>query len=73
MDERVRKLIQAHATAAEIKDAAVTAGMRTLRDDGVQKVLAGMTTTSEVERVTMRPEGDGEIAAAEMGALEEVE
>jgi general secretion pathway protein E len=73
MDERVRKLIQAHATAAEIKDAAVAAGMRTLRDDGVEKVLAGMTTTSEVERVTMRPEGDGDIAAAEMNALEEVE
>jgi type II secretory ATPase GspE/PulE/Tfp pilus assembly ATPase PilB-like protein len=61
IDERVRRLIQSRATAAEIKDAGVAgAGLRTLRDDGVAKVLAGLTTTSEVERVTMRPEGDGE-------------
>ena len=52
MDERVRGLIQGRATAAEIKEAAVGAGMRTLREDGVGKVLAGVTTTSEVERVT---------------------
>jgi general secretion pathway protein E len=60
IDERVRRLIQSRATAAEIKDAAVGgAGMRTLRDDGVAKVLTGITTTSEVERVTMRPEETG--------------
>jgi general secretion pathway protein E len=60
IDERVRRLIQARATAAEIKEAGVAgAGMRTLRDDGVAKVLAGVTTTSEVERVTMRPEEVG--------------
>jgi general secretion pathway protein E len=69
MDERVRKLIQARATAAEIKDAGVAAGMRTLRDDGVAKVLAGVTTTSEVERVTMRPEGE-ESVLQEAGGLE---
>jgi type II secretory ATPase GspE/PulE/Tfp pilus assembly ATPase PilB-like protein len=56
IDENVRRLIQNRATASEIKDAAIIAGMRTLRDDGVAKVLAGQTTTSEVERVTMRPE-----------------
>jgi type II secretory ATPase GspE/PulE/Tfp pilus assembly ATPase PilB-like protein len=52
MDERVRGLIQGRATAAEIKEAGVAAGMRTLRGDGVGKVLAGVTTASEVERVT---------------------
>jgi general secretion pathway protein E len=52
IDEQVRKLIQSHATAAEIKNAGVAAGMRTLRDEGIQKVLSGMTTTNEVERVT---------------------
>jgi general secretion pathway protein E len=61
VDERVRRLVQARATAAEIKEAGVAGGLRTLRDDGVAKVLAGLTTTSEVERVTMRPEeGNGE-------------
>lgn len=56
IDEQIRKLIQTHATAAEIKSAGVTAGMRTLRDEGILKVLAGMTTTNEVERVTAIPE-----------------
>jgi general secretion pathway protein E len=56
IDENVRSLIQSRATAAQIKEAGVMAGMRTLRDDGVTKILAGVTTTSEVERVTMRPE-----------------
>jgi type II secretory ATPase GspE/PulE/Tfp pilus assembly ATPase PilB-like protein len=52
LDERVRGLIQGRSTAADIKGAAVGAGMRTLREDGVAKVLAGVTTASEVERVT---------------------
>ena len=60
LDEAVRRLIQNRATAAEIKDSAVAAGMRTLRDDGVEKVLAGLTRTSEVERVTT-----GELAGDE--------
>ena len=30
--------------------------MRTLREDGVRKVLAGITTVSEVLRVTMGDE-----------------
>jgi general secretion pathway protein E len=59
LDERVRQLIQQRATAAEIKDAAIAAGMRTLREDGVAKVLAGQTTTAEVERVTARPDDAG--------------
>jgi hypothetical protein len=37
--------------------------MRTLRHDGVAKVLAGITTIEEVERVTMR--ATETIAAAE--------
>ena len=64
IDPRVRMLIQSRATAAEIKDAGVAAGMRTLREEGVTKVLAGMTTTSEVERVTMRPEPEEELGGA---------
>ena len=28
-------------------------GMRTLREDGIRKVIAGMTTLEEVFRVTM--------------------
>ena len=36
----------------EIFDAAVAAGMRTLREDGVRLSLAGVTTLEEVRRVT---------------------
>jgi general secretion pathway protein E len=56
LDDDIRRLIQARATAAEIKDAAVGSGTRTLRDDGISKILAGSTTISEVERVTVRTE-----------------
>ena len=52
-DDDIRQLIQARTTASQIKDAAMKAGMRTLRDDGIGKILAGVTTTSEVERVTV--------------------
>jgi general secretion pathway protein E len=54
VDETVRQRIQARATAADIKATAAAGGMRTLRDDGVAKVLAGTTTVDEVLRVTMR-------------------
>ena len=56
VDDEIRRLISARATAAEIKSAAVAAGTRTLRDDGVRKILDGVTTISEVERVTLEPE-----------------
>jgi type II secretory ATPase GspE/PulE/Tfp pilus assembly ATPase PilB-like protein len=36
----------------EIFDAAVSAGMRTLREDGVRASLAGVTTLEEVRRIT---------------------
>ncbi|MDB5357383.1 MAG: gspE [Phycisphaerales bacterium] len=54
-DENIQRLIQSRANASEIKDAGVRSGTRTLRDDGVRKILAGITTISEVERVTVQP------------------
>ncbi len=56
IDDAVRRHISDRATATEIRDAAVAAGTRTLRDDGIAKILAGLTTMSEVERVTSEPE-----------------
>jgi type II secretory ATPase GspE/PulE/Tfp pilus assembly ATPase PilB-like protein len=35
-----------------VKNHATSVGMRTLREDGAQKVLAGMTTTAEVLMIT---------------------
>ena len=40
------------ATASQIKREAIAGGMITLREDGRQKILAGLTTTDEVMRVT---------------------
>jgi type II secretory ATPase GspE/PulE/Tfp pilus assembly ATPase PilB-like protein len=54
-DENIQRLIQSRANASEIKDVGVRSGTRTLRDDGVRKILAGITTISEVERVTVQP------------------
>jgi general secretion pathway protein E len=52
IDEKVRQLAIKNADAQSIKVAAVAAGMRTLREDGAQKVLAGLTTTAEVLMIT---------------------
>lgn len=53
-DDAVRAQIQSHANASQIREAAVARGMRLLRDDGLQKILAGQTTIDEVIRITMR-------------------
>jgi type II secretory ATPase GspE/PulE/Tfp pilus assembly ATPase PilB-like protein len=44
----LRRLIQTGARAEEIARQAMADGMRTLRQDGIEKVLAGMTTIAEV-------------------------
>jgi general secretion pathway protein E len=56
IDESVRRLISNRATASEIKSAAMKTGMHLLRGDGIGKILAGLTTIAEVERVTMQSE-----------------
>jgi general secretion pathway protein E len=57
VDSCVQRQIQGLATASQIKQAAVASGMRSMRDAGIEKVLAGITTIEEVERVTMRATG----------------
>jgi len=53
MLEEVRTLVMNRATATELKRVAMkVAGMRTLRMDGVQKILQGQTSPEEVVRVT---------------------
>ena len=52
IDEKIRQLTIKNADAQTIKNHATSAGMRTLREDGAQKVLAGMTTTAEVLMIT---------------------
>lgn len=52
MSEEIRKLIVNKASSDEIKKKAVGDGMRTMRDDGLDKVKRSITTVEEVLRVT---------------------
>ena len=51
VNEKVRELILARASSYAIREAAVEAGMRTLKDDAMEKILLGMTTLEESLRV----------------------
>ncbi|MGK6307256.1 GspE/PulE family protein [Variovorax sp. DT-64] len=48
MSKGLRRLVQGGARAEEIQQAALREGMRTLRQDGIAKVLSGQTTIDEV-------------------------
>ncbi|MGC9328906.1 MAG: type II secretion system protein GspE, partial [Candidatus Hinthialibacter sp.] len=49
----IRSLIEHGATTTEIRAAArQSAGMKTLREEGLLKVLAGVTSLEEILRVT---------------------
>jgi general secretion pathway protein E len=52
VDEKVRDLLLQNRDSASIKNAALKKGMKTLRDSGLAKALAGETTIEEVLRVT---------------------
>jgi general secretion pathway protein E len=52
IDDTMRHLIVTTADATVLKAEAVRSGMRTLKQDGWSKVLAGVTTPDEVMRVT---------------------
>ena len=52
IDDDIRRLILQNTDAATVKNMARQKGLRTLREDGADKVLAGITTASEVARVT---------------------
>jgi type II secretory ATPase GspE/PulE/Tfp pilus assembly ATPase PilB-like protein len=51
-DERIRQLVTDRVSTDKIKNAAMEAGMKTLRTDGWNKAIAGTTTVDEVVRVT---------------------
>ncbi len=51
ISDRVRGLILQRASTAEIRQAAIEGGMKTMQDDGLRKVLDGVTTVEECLRV----------------------
>src|SRR5947208_10290919 len=55
VSETIRRLIIQRASAAVIKNQAVSEGMKTLRMVGIDKAREGITTLEEILRVTGRP------------------
>lgn len=53
IDDESRKLIYDKVPSSVLRARAREMGMRTLREDGVRKVIAGMTTADEVIRATV--------------------
>jgi general secretion pathway protein E len=52
--DTIRQMISDKVNAQSIKNVAVSGGMKTLRNDGFEKVLKGITTVEEVLRVTQK-------------------
>ena len=53
INDEVRKLIYEKVPANQLRLKSRELGMRTLREDGARKVLAGLTTVDEVIRATV--------------------
>ena len=52
VDDKLKQLAHDRVSTWEIKKAAIAAGMKTLRDDGWNKVLTGSTAVDEILRIT---------------------
>jgi type II secretory ATPase GspE/PulE/Tfp pilus assembly ATPase PilB-like protein len=52
LDDEIRHLVMQRPDVSQIRELARKKGMRTLREDGWQKVLAGVTSVDELFRVT---------------------
>ncbi len=53
ISEEIRELVLNGASASELKRTAIGLGMKTLRQSGLSKLREGVTTVSEIVRVTM--------------------
>jgi type IV pilus assembly protein PilB len=52
MSDEIRTLVLERAGLDELRATALAEGMRTIRDDGIEKVKAGLTALSEIVRVS---------------------
>jgi type IV pilus assembly protein PilB len=55
---KIRQMIFENRTAQEVRKTAISQGMTTLYNDGIRKVLSGITTLEEVYRVAKRTQQD---------------
>lgn len=53
VDDEMRQMINRNATTLQLRHRTRELGMRTLREDGIRKVLSGLTTAEEVISSTM--------------------
>jgi type II secretory ATPase GspE/PulE/Tfp pilus assembly ATPase PilB-like protein len=53
MTERLKELIISGGTASQIKKAALSEGMETLRTAGIKKAFQGLTTIEEIVGITI--------------------
>ena len=53
VNEEIQRLIYENAGSAKLREAARGFGMRTMREDGLRKVAAGLTTVEEVVSITV--------------------
>lgn len=53
-DDTIKKLVQERARVAEIFSAAVESGMRTLKMDGMEKIMLGLTDLKQVRSVCIK-------------------
>jgi len=54
IDDEIRQLIMKNTDSATLKAVAMQKGMRTLRQDGADNILQGITSVDEVVRVTQK-------------------
>ena len=54
VDDEVRGMINQGLTSTQLRRRARELGMRTLREDGIRKILAGLTSAGEVIHTTMQ-------------------
>ena len=60
MDPQIREITFRGGSTQEIRDQAkVSGGLRSLRQDGVRKILTGQTTIEEILRVTGAEKAEG--------------
>jgi type II secretory ATPase GspE/PulE/Tfp pilus assembly ATPase PilB-like protein len=53
IDDEVRHMINKRDSTLHLRQRARELGMRTLREDGIRKVLSGMTSAEEVISITI--------------------
>ena len=53
VNEELQRMIYDHAGSAKLREKARALGMRTMREDGARKVIAGLTTFEEVVSITV--------------------